>query len=213
MGPITGFLRAARPGALVFFLIGAVSVGSSASAGVLNGHASAFNDGNGPGVGGAWTSTTAFTNGSDLSGTVDWAVFAPGAFSFAGYSPTAGEMTYAFQIFSTGADAISSLSINDTSGTANNIGSFSDLAGEVPTSAALGIQAVWNFAGLNAGENSNGLAFSSIRLPVELFGLVVNGGSFAAAIPLPVPGPVDFPEPASLALLAAGSLLTLRRRA
>ena len=212
MGPVTGYVRATQMGTLALFLIGAVSVGSSASAGVLNGHASAFNDGNGPGVGGAWTSTTAFDNGADLSGTVDWAVFAPGDFPFAGYSPTAGEMTYAFQIFGTGTDEIHSFSLNDPNGEADNIGSFADLAGEAPSSVVLGVQAVWNFVGLNAGENSIGLAFSSIKTPADLFGILVNGGNFVLAIPLPVPSTIDFPEPASLALLGAGGLLMLRRR-
>ncbi len=211
MGAAGKFKRAIRTGALALGLVGAVSVGSSASAGVLDGHAAAFNDGNGP-SGGAWTSTTTFNNGAGLSGTIDWTVFGPGDFPFAGYVPTAGELTYAFQIFSTGADAIHSLTLNDPNGAADNIGSFADLAGEAPSSVALGTQAEWNFVGLDLGENSIGLAFSSIKIPADLFGVVVNGGTFAVAIPLPVPGANDIPEPASLALLGAGGLLMLRRR-
>ncbi len=211
MGSVGTFTRVIRTGALALGLVGAVSFGSSASAGVLNGHASAFNDGNGPSAG-AWTATTAFDNGVGLSGTVEWSVFGPGAFPFAGYTPTAGELAYAFQVFSTGTSAIHSLTLNDPNGGADNIGTFADLAGEAPTSVALGTQAEWNFLGLDAGENSIGLAFSSIKTPASLFGVVVNGGSFAVAIPLPVPGSVDIPEPASVALMGLGGLMMLRRR-
>jgi PEP-CTERM motif len=211
MGAVGKFQRAIRTGALALGLAGAMTLGSTADAGALNGHAAAFNDGNGPSAG-AWTSTTAFDNGTGLSGTIDWTVFGPGDFPYAGYTPTAGEMTYAFQIYSTGTAAIHSLTLNDPNGAADNIGSFADLAGQAPISVALGTQAEWNFSGLNSGDNSTGLAFSSIRIPDSLFGVVVNGGTFAVAIPLPVPGANDIPEPASLALLGAGGLLMLRRR-
>jgi PEP-CTERM motif-containing protein len=205
------YTRVTRTGALALGLVAAVSFGTSANAGVLDGHMSAFNDGNGPSAG-AWTGTTAFDNGADLSGTIDWTVFGPGDFPFAGYAPTAGELTYAFQIFSTGSNAIHSLTLNDPNGAADNIGTFADLAGEAPISVALGTQAEWNFAGLDAGKNSIGLAFSSIKIPETLFGVVVNGGTFASVLPLPVPGPNDIPEPASLALMGLGGLMMLRRR-
>lgn len=211
MGFAGNFSRVLRTGALALGVAGVMALSTSADAGVLSGHASAFNDGNGP-SGGAWTATTPFDNGTGLSGTVEWSVFGPGSFPFAGYTPTAGELAYSFQIYSTGISAIHSLTLNDPNGAADNIGSFADLAGTAPTSAALGTQAQWNFAGLNAGDNSIGLAFSSIRTPASLFGVVVNGGTFAVAIPLPVPGANDIPEPASLALVGAGGLMMLRRR-
>lgn len=179
----------------------------SAQAGALNGHANAYDDG-----GTVWTGSTSFDSGVGLSGYVDWAVFAPGDFPYAGYTPDAGELVYAFQVFSTGTDAAHSLTLNDPNGEMNDVGSFADLAGEAPISTALGTQAEWNFDGLATGENSIGLAFSSTKVPTDLFGIVTNGGSFAITIPLPVPSQNDIPEPASLALLGIGGLMMLRRR-
>ena len=108
MGLVGKYTRVIQTGALALGLAGAMSFSASASAGVLSGHTAAYNDGLGPSAG-AWTATTAFDNGVGLSGTVDWAVFGPGDFPYAGYAPPAGELVYAFQIFSTGTDAIHSL--------------------------------------------------------------------------------------------------------
>jgi len=205
MGVVKGFVR----GSLALGLT--IGLAASAQAGALDGAAGAFNDGNGPAAG-AWTGSTAFSSGVGLSGYVDWAVFGPGSFPYAGYTPDPGELVYAFQVFSTGADDAHSLTLNDPNGEMNDIGSFADLTGEAPISTALGTQAEWNFDGLAAGENSTGLAFSSVKTPDSLFGIVTNGGSFAITIPLPVPSSNNIPEPASLALLGAGGMLMLRRR-
>ena len=212
MGVVSEWVQASRTGVLALGFVTAVSItGVSADAGVLNGHASAYNDGNGPSAG-AWTGTTAFDNGQGVSGTIDWAVFGPGNFPFSNYTPTGGELTYAYQIFASGTSSIHSLTLNDPNSAMNNIGDFNDLAGEAPIAAAITTLAEWNFAGLDASENSTGLAYSSSKRPTDLFGAVVNGGSFAIAIPLPVPGSVDIPEPASLALIGTGALAMLRRR-
>jgi hypothetical protein len=174
--------------------MGVLAVGlisGTAHAGELSGHPFAFNDGNGPGANGAWTYSSAFDDGAGLSGYVDWTVFSPVHFPFADYTPAAYQLTYAFQIFSTGPDAIHSFSIPDPNGAALDIGTFTDLGGQPPISVVLGTQAEWNFSGLDAGQRSTGLAFSSNRFPASLFGVVVNGGSFAIAIPLPFPESIN----------------------
>ena len=128
---------------------------ATASAGALDGHAAAFNDGVK-----TWTGSTMFDNGMGVAGYVDWAVFGPGVFPYSGYSPTAGEMTYSFQIFNTGTDAISSFSVS-LFNAADNIGSFSDLSGVATATETLYplTKAEWTFGGLSTGSNSEGLAF------------------------------------------------------
>jgi hypothetical protein len=77
----------------------------------------------------------------------------------------------------------------------------------------LPVSAKWTFPGIPNGSMSYGLAFSSPRLPQSIFATVVDTGQTATAVPLPSPGPVGIPEPATLSLAAMGCLmLGLRRR-
>ena len=187
---------------------------ATASAGALNGHAAAYNDGNGP-SGGAWTGSTSFDNGQGLSGYVDWTVFGPGQFAYAGYTPTVGELAYAFQVFTTGALATTSFSVA-LDNVADSIGTFGDLTGDAPTNMTLFPapfgSATWSFAGINTGGNSMGLVFSSIKVPKNLFGSTIDGGTGAIVIPLPSPDVTDVPEPATMSVLALAGLAMLRRR-
>jgi len=160
-----------------------------------------------------FTGSTPFTVGT-LSGYVDYAVFSPGQFPYAGYTPTAGELTYAYQIFVTGTAPLSSFELALTD-PADHIGAFNDLGGTPPNSTTLNplISAKWTFPGIPTGGMSQGLAFSSPRLPDSLFATAVDTGQSTFIIPLPSPGPVGIPEPATLGLAAVGCLmLGLRRR-
>jgi len=185
----------------------ALLISSQAFAGAL------FNNPNAGGPPPLYTGSTPFTVGT-LSGYVDYAVFNPGQFPYSGYSPTAGELTYAYQIFVTGTAPVSSFELVLTD-PADNIGSFNNLGGVAPNFQSLTplTSAKWTFGGIPTGSMSQGLAFSSPRLPQNMFATVVDTGQTATVIPLPSPGPVGIPEPATLGLAAMGCvMLGLRRR-
>jgi len=196
-------------------------VATTASAGTLA---------NGVGVyQGIWAGTTPFQgvdpdNGNaptDLSGYVEWAVYAPGTFpgTFSGYSAPASDFVYAYQAFVTGAAPLSSLSI-DLLNTAGNIGTFTGngVSGD-PSSFPFLIpfnSANWLFDGVAQGGSTVGLAFSSPYIPMLLSGTVIDHGSAASVIPVPSPDSLPIPEPSSLVLAAAGltvlGIQVLRRR-
>src|SRR3954453_22813168 len=81
---------------------------------------------------GTWHGSTAFqgvdlfNNPTDLTGSIDWVVFAPGVFQtlgYAGYAPTPGEYVYAYQGNGTGNAPVSTLSVSLET-LADNFGSF-----------------------------------------------------------------------------------------
>jgi len=193
-------------------LIALLAGGNTASAGILNGHPQAYNDGVNP----TWTGSTPFTVGS-LSGFVDYAVFAPGVFPFAGggYTPTAGELTYTYQVTVTGTASLSLFSMA-LSNPADNIGTFNNIGTKAPTLTTLTplTSADWSFVGNNVqtGQSTFGLVFSSLRKPMNLFGTVVDTGQSTFVVPLPSPGPNNIPEPMALSVVALVAALPLRRR-
>jgi len=172
-------------------------------AGVLDGHGDA--------IAPIWTGTQAFTNGGDLSGMVDYAVFTKADyianFGTGDYNPVDG-VVYTYQVFNTGVDEISAKIVGNTA-ESNSIGAFDDVVGgdKTPTSIFYDTGSpVWSFIGnsIGTGESSIGLAFSSPYLPVFGAGLVIDGGGIANVMGIPVPGSVAIPEPASWLLATMG---------
>ena len=205
--------------ASIVLLLGILS--SPILAGPLATHPGAFFDGSV-----TWAGSTDFDDdgdtgvleGNGLEGSVDWAVFTKSAFDTAfpasGYSPPADELAYTFQVNVGGNAAATLLSVAlDPLQPVGTIGSFSGggVSGNAPTSAPSfsGTSADFSFAGASilVGDSSEGLVFSSPHLPMDFFGSVVDGGSFAFVIPLPSPSAVPIPEPATGLLAALGILL------
>ncbi|MBN1588870.1 MAG: PEP-CTERM sorting domain-containing protein [Pirellulales bacterium] len=173
-----------------------------ASAGILDGNPDAIIAG-----------STAFAN-NDLNGYLDWAVFKAEDLPITpvGWTPTAGELVYAYQVFELGTDYVSSASV-PVHNESTNIGDFPYAAGEVAPDTAYftGIpgEAYWTFhdPSIAQGESSTILAFSSPNLPINGFSILVDGGTYAIGIPVPTPGAVSIPEPGTCTLLLAGLAL------
>ena len=193
-------------------VLAVLALSATAFGGALDGHASAFDDGST-----VWTGSTAFDNGTGVAGYVDWAAFTAADFNAAfggtGYTPNTGELVYAYQLFNTGTDSISSFSMA-LQNPASNVGSFTGLAGDAVTGTVFIplSKAEWQFSGIATSGNSEGMAFSSPMIPKDLFGIVVNGGTFSIVVPLPTPSENEIPEPATMSVLALGGLALLRRR-
>lgn len=193
-------------------------LGSLANAGVLNGHALAYNDGLGPQGDGSWSGTAAYAN-DGLNGTVDWAVFTDDDFSslFTGYTPTPGGLVYTYQLFSNGNLNASGMDIFLDGFPADNGGSFSGSGvsgSNVHSAFADAFTASYGFDGVNFGAATEGMAFSSPQRP-QLTGVasIINGGTPADAAFLSIPGPVAIPEPASwlIASIVTVCMLVFRR--
>jgi hypothetical protein len=160
-----------------------------------------------------WSGSSPFSS-STLSGVIEWAVFRAEDFPavFTGYTPTADQLTYTYQMIVTGTAAVSSVDVFIELGQpANNIGSFTGggLTGKPATLAELnGIPietAFWEFDDkIATGQTSVGLAFSSPNIPLSYAGKVIDSGIFADAFDLPSPSGIPIPEPTSTALSLVG---------
>ncbi len=178
---------------------------SQVSAGILNGHGSAY---------AGWTGSVPFNNGFGLSGSVDYSVFTAAAFNanFAGlgYVP-GGAVVYTYQVNVDGSLGVSA-EIVGIANPANTIGTF-DIGDQNASSAAFTPNATWLFSPeIPTGMTSWGLAFSSPNTPVSGASLTVDGGTQALIFGIPTPGSDPIPEPASLALLASAFAASLLRR-
>ena len=158
---------------------------------------------------GAWAGSTPFATGT-LTGYVDWAVYGPGAFPYGagGYTPTAGELTYAYQVYITGAAPLSHFDV-DLPNPGNNIGSFTSFGVASPTGSSIGPIAAWDFAGVGTGSSTIGLAYSSDKTPQDWFGSVIDTGQSTFVMPLPAPSSISIPEPAAVTLICLGAALLL----
>jgi hypothetical protein len=180
---------------------------TSAQAGALNTPANLALSYNG-----SWAGSTAFSTGT-LSGYVDWAVFKAADFPYtgAGYTPTAGELVYAYQVFVTGTAVLSHFDV-DVPNDADNIGTFTSIGTVAPSAMSLGLAptlAAFDFhaPAIPQFSDSIGLAYSSNKVPQSWFGSVIDTGQSTFVVPIPSPSNVNVPEPATAALLCLGAAL------
>ncbi|MEA3367807.1 MAG: PEP-CTERM sorting domain-containing protein [Planctomycetota bacterium] len=173
----------------------------------------------------AWQGTQAFSAsdvGATLQVDVEYAVYAPGAYGASGTDPSGGsDYVYAYQAFNDqgGTSPLSTLTVGLGTGSgAANIGS--DPSSGTPGGTAPTVSAFSGAPPSSAGyyfwrntidppaEYSEVLLFTSPNGPRWASAAVVDSGLSDSQ---PLPSPV--PEPATLALLAAGAgLMGLRRR-
>lgn len=188
-----------------FVAILALVVACTAEAGVLNGAAGALTSG-----------TVPYDNGNNLSGTIDYAVFAASDFnaSYGGMGYTPGDAyVYTYQVLNSGSDDFSQLTVG-ISNPASTIGSFT--IGDVAPSSNLfdgSNNAEYQFLSpaVATGQSSYGLAFSAPTLPIDSVGIISDGGG-ALQIDLVAPGTIPEPTAAVLALVAGAVATSLRRR-
>ena len=203
--------------AVFSFFVGPIS----SSAGILETIPGVLSNGSGPGAGGAWQGSAAYTADGSFEGTVDYAVM--GAFQFSnsalaasGYTPTA-DYVYLYQLNHTISTSpfdlpailrVAGVNPDPNNPISSGIGSFGNDPNEVAVDTqGFGLvtgDAAWTVLGLGvpAGQSSQIMVFSSVKPPI-----LANAYDFGAlppnVEPVPIPGAGFVPEPASAALLCS----------
>lgn len=176
-----------------------------------------------------WNGSTPFSNGGDLNGNVEWAVYAPGTFpgTFTGYIPNPAHVVYTYQLFEIGSDALSYFQVA-LGGEGYNAdfftgsGASASVDGQAPLTSSVTSfsDATWTFPGMagtaSPGTPSKGLVFTSPNVPENGLGIMQDGGDAGFGFPIPSPSPFFIPEPTTwtmaLAALAGLAAVSLRRR-
>lgn len=197
-------IRTSRIGVLGLASAAMLIGGGAAEAGILAANSGAALPG--------FTGTQLFDDnfaGFTVSANVDYAVFAPGTFPFA--DPSGGaHYVYAYQIDNLDTN-ITKLTVGlDGDETLGSIGSIADV-GAVDPSAALYVgagptSAAWDFTGLGNGQSSAVLFFTSAEAPELHSSTVAAAWSNSHDLPSPLP------EPATLSLLALGTIASCSGR-
>ncbi len=206
--------RVTAPLAL-FFALNFFAV--AAFAGVL-GYGTPYTDGTGV----TWDGVSHFSNTtSGLAGDVDWIVYAPGQFPYAGsgYTPPSDQYTYVYQIVSTGTVSVSdfNFSVDEVVGNISSFVSPGQVDGDLPAGidfvSGQGGWVDWAFDGINGpneggNHTSAGLVFTSPKAPMSTStGTITDGGTTGRLDLLPAPGTGNgniVPEPTTLALALVG---------
>ena len=198
---------------------------SSSFAGTLATTPGAFDDGSM-----VWQGSVAYDNTLGLNGTIDYVVMT--AANFAANFPTAGtpasgttlspsgytagdDLVYLYQVNNAGGFSVSA-QIVGIDNPANTIGEFRETASDIESSLYgfdIGGNAIWNFSVpfIAGGQSSTILAFSSPNVPEFGASITVNGGTLAFSS-VPTPSATPIPEPASIAMLALGTMFVATRR-
>ena len=163
------------------------------------------------------TGSAPFNDGVGHTGVVDYAVFTAGDFNanFSGFGYVPGDaFVYAYQMLATNGTYDITGFVVHLQGSANTIGTFK--MGDVAPSTTqfVGAAAQWLFmTGLEDGQTSWALVFSSPELPIFGFGEILPPPiPYPNYVAVPIPYAAPVPEPGSLALLATGAATAYIRR-
>jgi hypothetical protein len=157
---------------------------------------------------------------SNLHGTIEFSVFAPGQApvgfsSYPGYDP--GQFLYTYQLFETGTESgnapLSSFSVGLID-YADNVGHFTtpSIMGDAPTyDGSIYYEFVTPFSDATyyfdgVLTQTLGLAYQSPDGPTLTVGTTIDDGSTGITFGIPSPIPVPIPEPSTLVLTFCGVL-------